>query len=109
MKQSVSKHVFKYLTPYFALFFATLTCQSVLAEGSDDPFWNALTGGKLDFSSRYRYEHVDDNALAGDGSTLKQADASTIRTTLGYTTGDFHGFGFRLLGQDVRDVFVDDF
>ena len=106
---NICTHTFRYLTRYIVLFFITLSCQSVLAEGSDDPFWNALIGGKVDFSSRYRYEHVDDNALAADGSTLKQADASTIRTTLGYTTGDFHGFGFRLLGQDVRDVFVDDF
>ncbi|MCG8324739.1 MAG: hypothetical protein MI673_04415 [Thiotrichales bacterium] len=72
-------------------------------EGDDDLFWDALTGGKFDFSARYRFEHVDDD-LAMD-----QANASTIRTTLGYTTGTFHGFGIRLMGQDVRDVFVDDF
>ena len=40
---------------------------------------------------------------------MDQADASTIRTTLGYTTGTFHGFGFRLMAYDVSDVFVDDF
>ena len=110
MKQSnISTRTFKYLARYFVFFLATLSCQSALAEGSDDPFWNALTGGKFDFSSRYRYEHVDDNALRPDGTTLDQADASTIRTTLGYTTGRFHGFGFRLMGQDVREVFVDDY
>lgn len=111
MKQyNICTHAFKYLTQYVVLFLMVLSCQSALAEGSDDPFWNALTGGKFDFSSRYRYEHVDDNALNSvTGRTLKQADASTIRTTLGYTTGRFHGFGFRLMGQDVRDVFVDDF
>ena len=77
---------------------------------AETAIWDAITGGKFDFSARYRYEHVDDNALNSvTGRTLKQADASTIRTTLGYTTGSFHGFGFRLLGQDVRDVFVDDF
>ena len=102
-------HTFESMTRYVLFFFITLSCQSVLAEGSQDPFWAALTGGKFDFSSRYRYEHVDDNALKADGTTIKQADASTIRTTLGYTTGSFHGFGFRLMGQDVRDVFVDDF
>ncbi len=85
------------------LFSLTLSSQSVIAGGEDD-FWAALSGGKLDFSARYRYEHVDD-----DAGTLLNANASTIRTTLGYTTGSFHGFGMRLLGQDVRDVVEDDF
>ncbi len=70
---------------------------------ADDAFWEALTGGKVDFSTRWRYEHVDDNTAAN------QANAATIRTTLGYTTGTFHGFGARLLGQDVRDTGLDDF
>ena len=96
-------HTFKSMTQYVLFFFITLSCQSVLAEGGQDPFWDALTGGKFDFSARYRFEHVDDNAAAD------QADASTIRTTLGYTTGSFHGFGFRLMAYDVSDVFVDDF
>ncbi len=80
-----------------------LSCQSVSAESDGGPLWEALTGGKLDFSSRYRYEHVNDDAATDE------ADASTIRTTLGYTTGKLHGFGLRLLGQDVRTVFVDNF
>lgn len=70
---------------------------------ADEIFWGELTGGKFDFSARYRYEHVDDN-IASD-----QADASTLRTTLGYTTGIFHDFGARILLQDVRDIGVDDF
>jgi hypothetical protein len=89
---------------YIAFLFIALSSQSVLAEGgSDDPLWEALKGGRFDFSARYRYEHVDDNAAPD------QANASTIRTTLGYTTGNFYGFGLRLLGQDVSDVFEDDF
>jgi len=100
---------FRRMTRCAVFLLSALSCQSLLAEGSNDPFWNALTGGTFDFSSRYRYEHVDDNFLRPDGSTLKQANASTIRTTLGYDTGRFHGFGFRLMVQDVRDVFVDDF
>jgi len=96
-------HTLKSMTQYVLFFFIALSCQSVLAEGGADPFWDALTDGKFDFSARYRFEHVDDNAAAD------QADASTIRTTLGYTTGSFHGFGLRLMAQDVRDAFVDDF
>jgi hypothetical protein len=70
---------------------------------ADDPLWAALSAGKVDFSARYRYEHVDDDLRP------KDADASTLRTTLGYTTGMFAGFGVRLLIQDVRDVGIDDF
>jgi len=96
-------HRFKGATKLVVLLILTLSWQGVAAEEADDPFWKALTSGKFDFSARYRYEHVDDDAAAND------ADASTIRTTLGYTTGKFHGIGMRILGQDVRDVFVDDF
>ncbi len=70
---------------------------------AEDDFGAALSEGKFDFSARYRYEHVDDNIA------MDQANASTIRTTLGYKTGTFYGFGGRLLLQDVRDVFEDDF
>ncbi len=96
-------YAFKGMTRYVVFFFITLSCQSVLAKGGEDSFWTALTGGKADFNARYRYEHVDDDI----GS--KEADASTIRTTLGYNTGKLHGFGGRLMLQDVRTVFVDDF
>lgn len=87
--------------PLKTLPFALVMC--CLNTQADDNFFTALSGGKFDFSARYRYEHVDDDIA------MDQANASTIRTTLGYTTGSFYGFGARLQGQDVRDVFVDDF
>lgn len=98
-KSTRYKGVYKYAMVFFMAFFF----QPAVADEGTDPLWSALTGGKIDFSARYRFEHVDDNAATD------QADASTIRTTLGYTSGRFYGFGFRLLGQDVSDVFVDDF
>jgi hypothetical protein len=65
---------------------------------ADDSFYDALTGGKVSFSARLRYESVEqDNAL-------KDADAVTLRTTLGYKTGDFHGFGAFLELEDVSDL-----
>lgn len=96
-------HMLRDVTRIGVFFFMALSCQSALAETGEDAFWTALSSGKFDFSARYRYEHVDDDAATDE------ANASTIRTTLGYTTGNFHGFGARLLLQDVRDVFVDDF
>ncbi|MFC6804647.1 hypothetical protein ACFQE2_02705 [Methylophaga thalassica] len=65
---------------------------------ADDSFYDALTAGKVSFSARLRYESVEqDNAL-------KDADAVTLRTTLGYKTGDFHGFGAFLELEDVSDL-----
>ncbi len=86
----------------------SLSCALALAVATgpvraDDGFWQALSGGKFDFLMNYRYEHVDDDLRPEPG------DASTLRTTFGYTTGQFHGFGARGLLQDVRDVFEDDY
>jgi len=49
-------------------------------------FTEALTSGTVSFSSRARYESVKQD------NDLKDADAFTVRTTLGYKTGQFHGF-----------------
>lgn len=65
---------------------------------AEDAFYEALTGGKVSFSARARYETVDqDNAL-------KDADAFTLRSTLGYETGSFHGFGGFLEVENILDL-----
>ena len=70
---------------------------------AEDAFIDALTGGKVSFSARARYESVDqDNAL-------KDADAFTLRTSLGYKTGTFHGFGGFIELQDVSHLGSDGF
>lgn len=70
---------------------------------AEDAFFEALSGGKVSFSARARYETVDqDNAL-------KDADAFTVRTTLGYKTGDFHGFSAFAEVEDVSDLGSDDY
>jgi hypothetical protein len=46
-------------------------------------FWEALAAGKPYLSLRYRFEHVDQNPFDVD------ADASTLRSVLGYKTGAF--------------------
>jgi hypothetical protein len=64
----------------------------------------ALTGGKVSFSARARYEAVDDgNPLTDD------ADAYTLRTTLGYKTGAFHGFSGFVEFEDVSHLGSDKF
>ncbi len=55
--------------------------KTVLAESIAESF----AAGKASVNMRYRYESVDD-------SVNKDAAAHTLRTRLGYTTGDYMGF-----------------
>jgi hypothetical protein len=55
-----------------------LAQQATLAE--------AISGGKVGLDLRYRYEHVDADNFE------RNANASTLRTRLNYTTGSFNGF-----------------
>ena len=81
----------------FTLGLMTLSINSY----AEDAFMDALTSGKVDFSFRVRYEHVDDKSKA---AALQEADATTARTTLGYTTGDFYKvFGY-LQFENVTDI-----
>lgn len=70
---------------------------------ADDTFMKALTGGKVSFSARARYENVED-----EGND-KEADAYTLRTTLGYKTGAFHGFSGFIEFEDVAHLGSDRF
>ncbi len=66
-----------------------------------DTFTEALTGGKASGDIRIRYESVDNDVTDSDGLT--------IRTRLGYTTGNIGGFSAFLEFEDVTDMFgVDD-
>jgi hypothetical protein len=78
-------------------------CLGVPVAHAGDDFMAAVTGGKPTFLARYRYETVDQENIARD------AKASTLRTQLGYQTGDYKGFGAYLQFEDVRTVGTDDF
>jgi len=69
---------------------------------ADDAFFEALSGGKVSFSARARYEAVDQEGK-------KDADAATLRTTLGYKTGQFHGFSAFAEIEDISDLGQDDY
>ncbi len=66
-------------------------------------FTDALSGGTVNVDFRLRHEHVDQD------TDLKDADALTLRTRLGYTTGEFHHFSAVLEFEDSRDLGVDDY
>jgi hypothetical protein len=81
---------------------AIATALSLLSVSSvtlaEDVLIDALTSGKVSFSARARYESVEqDNAL-------KDADAYTVRTTLGYKTGAFHGFSGFFEAENVAEL-----
>jgi len=65
---------------------------------ADDAFFEALSGGKVSFSARARYESVEQD------NPKQDADAYTLRTTLGYKTGDFHGFSAFVEAEDISDL-----
>lgn len=62
---------------------------------SADAFTDALTGGKAKMDVRLRYEDVSDD------STNKDADATTLRTRLGYKTGSFMDFDAYVEAENV--------
>lgn len=63
-----------------------------------DSFMEALTDGKVSFSARARYESVEQD------NELKDADAFTVRSTLGYETGRLNGFGGFIEFENVTDL-----
>ncbi len=81
----------KPFTPIGLALFMACGLGATLPVQAEDTFWPAITGGKLDFMARYRFEHVDDDLKT------KDANANTLRLALGYRTGSIHGF--RLYGQ----------
>ena len=66
-------------------------------------FEEALMGGKAKLDVRYRYEHVDQS------NSLKDADASTVRSRLGYASGDFRGVSAYLEFENTTAVGVEDY
>lgn len=61
----------------------------------------AIRDGKIDLGLRLRFENSDDDAV------LRGGDGLTLRTVLGYTTGQFHTLSVRLAAQDVRAIIND--
>jgi hypothetical protein len=76
----------------------SLTLGLISVAQADDSLGAALTGGKVSLDLRYRYEQVDQN------NSKKTADASTLRTALGYTTGSFYNFGAMVEFENVAVV-----
>ena len=73
--------------------------------GEAESVGQALTRGKLSLGLRYRFELVSDDTPA---ISLEDGKASTLRTTLAYTSARYRGFGIHLEFEDVTDVGLGD-
>ena len=93
-----------------AIFAALVACTClllsspvVLAESGGSSLAKAFTDGKVNLAFRYRYEMVDQD------NTLKDADASTLRTRVTFKTADFQGFSFLVQMDDVHTIGINDY
>lgn len=75
---------------------ASWTALYVAPTHAEGTFVDAVTGGKISGQLRPRFEWVDQEGKS------KNAQAFTLRTQLGYTTGDYRGFGAMLQFEDIR-------
>jgi hypothetical protein len=65
---------------------------------AEETFSNLFTQGKPILDARYRYEHVDqDNAL-------NNANAQTIRTRIGFHSGQWHGLSALIEADNVSRI-----
>ncbi len=74
-----------------------------LPAAAADDFTAALTGGTPSLDMRLRYETVDQDGLARDAKAL------TLRTRLGYRTGDYRGFSAFAEFEDTTPLRDDDY
>jgi len=58
----------------------------------------AIRKGEVKFNFRYRFEHVDQDSLSRD------ANASTLRSRIGYGTAEFHGWTALVEADQVSSI-----
>jgi len=85
---------------WLAMLLGIIITQPVYAA---DSIWEALTGGKIDFAMRYRFEYKDDHVAP------ETAKSSTLRTVLGYRTGSFFGLGGYAQLENINSIGAEDY
>lgn len=76
---------------------------SIADEAFTDNIASMVTDGKLNLDLRYRYEFVDEDGFSDE------ANASTLRTRLGFESASYQGFSFLTEFSNVSYVGDDDF
>lgn len=85
------------------LLVATLLAAPAAQAAESDDLGVLLDEGKVRLDFRYRYEFVDQDNISND------ANASTLRTRLGFHSGVWNGFDFDIEVNDVRHLLADNF
>ncbi|CAH0991583.1 hypothetical protein SIN8267_01692 [Sinobacterium norvegicum] len=87
-----------------AITIASATASNAGKTFADDSFYQAISSGTATIDVRTRYESVDQDGIDNT------ADALTIRTKLGYKTGDYLGFTGFIEMEDSRTIAgIDDY
>ena len=84
-------------------FFVSVNQGASLWASEGDSLDNLMNEGKVTLDFRYRYEFVDQEGIDNN------ANASTLRTRLGFRSGDWQGWGFNIEVNDVRHVLSNNF
>ncbi|HMW46713.1 MAG TPA: alginate export family protein [Marinagarivorans sp.] len=82
-----------------SLLCALITCAPMTTYAGEDAFYDALSGGKASGNFRLRYESVDVTS-----PTVKDAEALTLRSRLGYETAPLAGFTAMAEFEDTRII-----
>ena len=90
----------KHFTLFTTALSVALITQPVYAH---DNLESLIKDGKVFGEVRYRYESVDQDGFTND------ADAHTVRTNIGFKTGEYQGFQGLIEGQVVQSLSDDDF
>jgi hypothetical protein len=86
----------------FAMF-AVLSVASSMAAAEESELDSLISDGTVTLDFRYRYEFVDQDGFD------RNANASTLRTRLGFQSGVYRGFDFNIEVNDVRHVLSNNF
>ncbi len=87
---------------------AVLACAVMLTSAgpnasAEHGLGDAIKNGDVKLNLRYRYETVNEDGFAED------ANASTLRTRLIYSSGEYNGWKLFLEGENVTEIFSDNF
>jgi hypothetical protein len=95
--------MFNRLMPVAAMCVMTSPLQAVAQESEPRSFTSMFTEGKAAFDLRYRLELVDDDGSDND------AEASTLRSRLTFTSAQWQGLSFLAEVDDVSSIGDDDY
>lgn len=92
------------LSAYVAVAVLGLSAPVIEAADSLETLRYAFSGGTPNLDVRLRYESAEQGEGVPTGLALEEADAVTLRTRLGYTTGKWNAFDLMVELEDVHKL-----